>query len=93
MILLLMVLLENVHVFNCRSETVSAFRIPLRRNLLLIAGVVSAQGIHIACMHLPFMQKVLGIAPVSYSDWLAVLAPALLLPVVMEVFKAARPAR
>ncbi|OIO02454.1 MAG: ATPase [Elusimicrobia bacterium CG1_02_56_21] len=93
LILLLMVLLENVHVFNCRSETVSAFRIPLRRNLLLIAGVVSAQGIHIACMHLPFMQKVLGIAPVSYSDWLAVLAPALLLPVVMEVFKAARPAR
>ena len=28
LVLLLMVLLENAHVFNCRSESISAFRIP-----------------------------------------------------------------
>ena len=29
-LLLLMVLFENVHIFNCRSESRSAFRVPLR---------------------------------------------------------------
>ncbi|OGR49165.1 MAG: ATPase [Elusimicrobia bacterium GWA2_51_34] len=93
LVLLLMVLLENVHVFNCRSEEVSAFRVPLRRNLFLIAGVALAQGIHIASMHLPFMQKILRIAPVSYSQWLMVMGAALLLLAVMEVFKAKRGAK
>jgi hypothetical protein len=46
-VLLLMVLLQNVHVFNCRSESTSAFRVPLHRNWILIFGVLAAQGIHI----------------------------------------------
>lgn len=85
--LLLMVLLENVHVFNCRSERTSAFRVPLARNWLLIVGVLAAQGLHILCMHFPLMQKILGIAPVSPGQWLIIALPALLLLAVMEIFK------
>jgi magnesium-transporting ATPase (P-type) len=44
MLLFLMVLFENVHVFNCRSETRSVFRIPLSNNWPLIAAVIGAQG-------------------------------------------------
>jgi magnesium-transporting ATPase (P-type) len=89
-VLLLMVLLENVHVFNCRSERVSAFRMPLRRNRLLIGGVFFAQGIHILVMQWPFMQRVLGVAPVTLDAWLTLFSLAGLLLVVMELFKAAR---
>jgi magnesium-transporting ATPase (P-type) len=85
-----MVLLENVHVFNCRSERVSAFRMPLRRNRLLIGGVLFAQGIHILVMQWPFMQRVLGVAPVTLDAWLTLFSLAGLLLVVMELFKAAR---
>jgi magnesium-transporting ATPase (P-type) len=60
-ILLLMVFMQNVHVFNCRSGTVSTFKVPLSRNWILILGVVLAQGIHIAVMHISFMQGVLRI--------------------------------
>lgn len=91
LLLLLMVLLENVHVFNCRSETVSAFRIPLRRNRLLIGGVVAAQGLHILLMHHPLMQRVLNIQPVSLPEWASLLAMALLLLLVMELFKRFNP--
>jgi P-type Ca2+ transporter type 2C len=38
-----MVLFENVHAFNVRSETRSAFRVPLAANRLLVAAVVAAQ--------------------------------------------------
>ncbi|MDD4997711.1 MAG: HAD-IC family P-type ATPase, partial [Syntrophales bacterium] len=87
MVLLLMVLLQNVHVFNCRSETESTFRIPLRRNVILIFGVIAAQGIHVMSMHLPFMQTILATGPVRFTQWLTILALALVILVVMEVFK------
>jgi len=86
-VLLLMVLLENVHVFNCRSERVSAFRVPLRRNPLLICGVLIAQSVHILVMQWPFMQRVLEVAPVTLGAWLNLLALAGLLLVVMEISK------
>jgi len=89
-VLLLMVLLENVHVFNCRSERVSAFRVPLRRNPLLIGGVLIAQSLHILIMQWPFMQRILGVAPVSLSAWFSLLGLAGFLLVAMEVFKSLR---
>jgi magnesium-transporting ATPase (P-type) len=89
-VLLLMVLLQNVHVFNCRSETVSAFKVPIRRNYVLVFGVLLAQGIHILSMQLPFMQNILRVEPVHLSEWLIALSMALTLLVVMEVFKRVR---
>jgi magnesium-transporting ATPase (P-type) len=86
-VLLLMVLLENFHVFNCRSERLSAFSIPIARNRLLIGGLIAAQGIHIVSMYVPFMQKVLGVAPVTLQQWLSFCALASLLLLVMELFK------
>ena len=87
LVLLLMVLLENVHVFNCRSESVSAFRVPISRNYFVVMAVIAAQGIHILSMHIPFMQDVLGVAPVTFEEWLIFLGIALVLIAVMEAYK------
>ncbi|MEM3059640.1 MAG: cation-translocating P-type ATPase C-terminal domain-containing protein, partial [Methanomassiliicoccales archaeon] len=84
---LFMVLLENVHVFNCRSEFESAFKVPISRNRLLFIGVVGAQAIHIIAMQIPIMQEVLRIKPVSLDEWIMLLLLALTLLLVMEVFK------
>jgi len=84
---LLMVFLQNFHVFNSRSERVSAFKIPLKRNIILIIGVVAAQGIHILCMQIPFMQNILRIEPITFNEWLYILALAVPVIIVMEVFK------
>ncbi|MCS6930377.1 MAG: HAD-IC family P-type ATPase [Saprospiraceae bacterium] len=86
-VLLLFVLMQNVHVFNCRSERTSAFRIPLARNPLLVIGVLAAQGLHIVCMHIPFMQKILRIQPVNWRDWILLLLLALTLLITMELYK------
>jgi len=86
-ILLLMVMLQNFHVFNCRSERVSTFKVPLKNNYILIAGVVAAQLIHIGAMYVPFMQKLLGISPVTFIQWIQLIAIASSIILIMEIFK------
>lgn len=87
LILLLMVFMQNFHVFNARSERTSAFKVPLNRNRLLVFGVLLAQGLHILSMQLPFMQKVLKIEPISFNEWLIVLVLAIPILISMEVYK------
>jgi hypothetical protein len=52
--------------------------------------VLIAQGVHILAMQWPFMQRVLGVAPVTLNVWLSLLGMAGLLLVVMEIFKYVR---
>ncbi len=87
LILLLMVFMQNFHVFNARSERVSAFKVPIKRNIILVFGVIAAQGIHILSMQIPFMQNILRIEPITISEWLYILALAMPMILVMEVFK------
>jgi len=88
--LLLMVLFENVHVFNSRSETYSIFKIQHDKNKFLILCVIATQLVHIACMYIPFMQEVLKVEPVNFSVWLSLLAIAIVLIGVMEIEKFSR---
>ena len=88
--LLLMVLFENVHVFNSRSETRSVFRHSPLRNPLLLFGTLAAQGVHIGAMYTPGLSEVLGIQPVSPEHWLQLLLLALLLLLGMEIHKHVR---
>ncbi len=87
MTLLLMVLFENVHVFNCRSESRSAFRHNPLRNPLLLLGTLAAQGVHIGAMYTPWLGDVLGASPVSLAQWSLLLLFALSVLGVMEAHK------
>ena len=82
-----MVFMQNFHVFNARSERVSAFKVPVKRNIILVFGVMAAQGIHILSMQIPFMQNILRIEPITFNEWLYILALAIPMILVMEVFK------
>jgi magnesium-transporting ATPase (P-type) len=87
LVLLLMVFMQNFHAFNCRSEHVSVFKTPLSRNYVLVLGVLTAQGIHILSMYIPFMQNILRIEPITFSEWILVLLLAIPMLIAMEVFK------
>lgn len=86
-LVLLMVLFENVHVLNCRSETQSVFRQSLFGNPFLIIGTISAQLINIAAMYTPWLNSVLRIKPVSFEHWFELLTLALILLIVIEAQK------
>lgn len=85
--LLLMVLFENVHVFNSRSETLSVFRHNPLRNKLLLGGTIIAQLVHIGAMYTPWLGDVLGASPVTFQQWLMLFGLALSVLVVMELHK------
>lgn len=90
MLLFLLVLFENVHVLNCRSETRSAFRIALGSNRPLIAAVISAQALHIGVAFVPGLSDILQVEPISVSMWLLMLPIAASVLIVMEIEKALR---
>lgn len=86
-LLLLMVLFENVHIGNCRSEIHSAFRLSPLRSPVLLWGAISALLVHVLAMHVPFLQSVLHTAPVSLNTWVVLAALSLTVLVAIEVHK------
>ncbi len=87
MVLLLMVFMQNFHAFNARSEITSVFKVPLKRNLMLVFGILIAQLIHIASMQIPFMQNILHTEPITIIEWAQVLVFAIPMIIAMEIFK------
>ena len=85
--LLLMVLFENIHALNSRSETKSVFQHNLLQNKLLIYSVIGAQLLHVIVMHKPIVAEVLSIHPVSALEWGQYLFVSLNLLVVSELYK------
>ncbi len=87
LLLLLLVIFENVHVFNARSETRSVFRVPFAANPFVVFAAMTAQLVHIAAMYLPGLNGVLDVQGIDLSDWLLVAAIALSLLAVVELYK------
>jgi magnesium-transporting ATPase (P-type) len=85
--LLLMVLFENAHLANCRSETRSALALPLRRSPLLLAGSLAALAVHLLAMHWPPARGLLDVAPVNGREWLVLMAVAATILPAIELHK------
>lgn len=86
-LLLMMVLFENFHIGNCRSETKSAFQFSPLRSPILLLGAVTALLIHVSVMHVPIMQTILEANPVSPTAWLIVTALAVTIVPALELHK------
>jgi P-type Ca2+ transporter type 2C len=86
-LLLLMVLFENIHIGNCRSETKSALVMSPLRSPILLVGAMTAFLIHLAAMHTSFGQMLLDTAPVTLSSWIALFLLALTIFPAIELHK------
>jgi magnesium-transporting ATPase (P-type) len=86
-VLLLMVFIQNVHVFNCRSEYTSAFKIPIKNNLLIVVGVLATLLLQIFVTENDFFSKVLQTTTIPFTDIIKIFIMSLPILLVMEVFK------
>jgi magnesium-transporting ATPase (P-type) len=86
-LLLLMVLFENVHIGNCRSETISAFRLSPLKSPILLAGALTAFLVHLLALYAPPMQALLGTRPVSPRTWIVLATLALTVLGALELHK------
>ena len=82
-----MVMFENLHVFNSRTEVNFLYQMKYKNSMALIIIVIFTQLLHIACMYIPFMQNVLSVQPVSFNAWLGLALIAISLVMVMEADK------
>lgn len=89
-LLLLMVLFENVHIGNCRSEEKSAFQLSPLRSPILLIGTISAFLIHAVMMYLPVGQMLLYTEPVGWKTWGLLFALSLTVLIAIEVHKLGR---
>ncbi len=91
LLLLLMVMFENAHAMNARSERRSVFQIALSANWFLVAAVVGAHGLHLLAGFAPGLAGVLEIQPIALSEWALVGVIAVSLVLVMELYKRLSP--
>lgn len=89
-LLLLMVLFENVHIGNCRSETKSAFALSPCRSPVLVIGTIAAFSLHGLMMHLSWGQNLLQVAPLDMTTWLTLLGLSLSVLIALEAYKLGR---
>ena len=89
-IMVLMVFIQNIHVFNCRSETESAFNISLRSNPLIVMTVFGSILLQIVVMEVPLLSKYLKTQPIPYSHMFMLLLFAMIILIVMEIYKLIR---
>ncbi|MEB3250959.1 MAG: HAD-IC family P-type ATPase [Cyanobacteriota bacterium] len=86
-LLLLMVLFENIHISNCRSESKSVFQLSPFRSPILLTGTLTAFGLHAVIMYWPVGNRLLSTEPVQGTIWGMLITLSLTLLVAMEIHK------
>ena len=88
LVMALMVFLQNIHAFNCKSELQSAFKFRMFENWFFFVAVVGSIGLQIILMEVPTLSMFLELTTVSYKTLAVLLLVSMSILVVSEVFKA-----
>lgn len=86
-IMALMVFIQNIHVFNCRSEHKSAFAVSIKNNKLIFIGVLISISLQIIVMETPVLSSILHTVSVPMIHLVYLFLIALSILVVIEIYK------
>ncbi|MBQ6841542.1 MAG: HAD-IC family P-type ATPase [Bacilli bacterium] len=89
-IMALMVFIQNIHVFNCRSEKSSAFSVSIKNNKLVVMGVITSILLQVIVMEVPFFSKFLQTTSVPFVHMIFLFLIASSILWVFEVYKKVR---
>ena len=89
-VMALMIIIQNIHAFNCRSEKQSTFTIPVGSNPIFVAGVIGSILLGLAVMEIPVLSVFLKAhsIPIIHLEMLFLLGSVIF--VVMELYKLLR---
>ncbi|TKB74332.1 MAG: cation-transporting P-type ATPase, partial [Nitrospira sp.] len=88
-----MVLVQLVHAFNCRSDRYSIFALGFGTNQALVWAFILSLGVQVAVLTVPAAAPVFKVAPLPLEDWELMLAVGILPLVIMELMKFLRAKR
>jgi len=85
-----MVMVQLVHAFNCRSERLSLFQVGMWTNRPLLLSFLLSLGIQVAVLTIPAAASIFKVAPLPIEDWVLMGVMSLLPLLLMELIKALR---
>jgi len=83
----LIVLIEAVYLFNCRSLNHSVFAIGLFKNRWAIGSFLAMFGAQLLFTYTPVMNRLFHSAPISGSSWLRIISLAVTVFIIVELEK------
>ncbi len=86
-ILMLMVLIQNINVLNCRSEKNSIFKTPLNTNPLIFITIIGSILLQVVMSEIPITAKFLNVVPLSIAIIGKLFLLSLSIIVVFEIYK------
>lgn len=86
-IMALMVFMQNIHVFNCRSEKEPFYKVSLRSNLWIPVIIFSSILLQMIVMEVPFLSNFLQASKVPVGDLVTLFLVAMLILPIMELYK------
>jgi len=86
-ILLLMVFIQNLHCFNCRSEKLSILKKPLKENKMLLYSIITVLLIQFIVVENSFLSNMLDTTPLPIMHVLTLFLLATPITIASELFK------
>ena len=82
-----MVFIQNMHVFNCRSEKRSASSVGIKSNPMIIGAVLISMTLQIIIMRVPFLASILKVKPIGVLETIMLLLLSTIILIIMELYK------
>ena len=82
-----LVAIEMFNAANALSEDNSLLTVPVWTNPWLLLAMAVSFGLHFIILYVPFLAEIFSIVPLSFNEWLLVLAYSLPVVVIDEVLK------
>lgn len=89
-IMALMIIIQNVHAFNCRSEKQSTFLISLKSNPIFTLGIIGSIILGLAVIEVPFLSTFLKTTHIPYNELGKLLLVGIIILLIMECYKSLR---
>jgi len=86
-IMALMVFMQNMHVLNCRSETLSVFKNSIKNNILIVFSIFGSILLQIIVMEVGIFSRFLQTTPIPFSHMILLFICSLPIIFIMEMFK------
>lgn len=89
-VMALMIIIQNIHAFNCRSEKQSTFSISIRNNPIFIFGVLGSILLGLAVIEIPILSTFLKTTHLPYTNLIVLVLIGFIILFVMEIYKKVR---
>ncbi|KZO95232.1 Ca-transporting ATPase [Calocera viscosa TUFC12733] len=87
----ILVVVEMFNAMNSLSENESLLRLPVWKNMYLVAAIALSMILHVGIVYIPFFTDLFAIVPLDWEEWQAILlisAPVILLDEIMKFLTA-----